>query len=208
MNSRVPSEAPVGVDLITEQKQAVRPLFSPRLKPARQRPEGVDSETLRMRRRGQGIGLALRIAYATGAEDQTGLSLVLPRVDRARRPTVVRRPDPLAVEGHLVRPHRALLEVVQNDQRVVVSLDAERALAPVEHDNLTGRSDDKAGHETATVAKRPGQPSRRRLARQHDPDPNQTINAPRSGANARQARALLSRVPARLNWHGTGGSRT
>ena len=50
-----------------------------------------------------------------------------------------RWPHADAVERDLVRPHGPLVEIAQHDERVVVALDAERALARVEHGDLAGR---------------------------------------------------------------------
>ena len=97
----------VGVDLVAEQEQAVGPLLPTRLQAARERPERVDAEALRVLGRGSVYGA--RSGSPTRHE---------PKIRRACRscsrvwivlggPPVVRRPDALAVE---VRPRRAARE--------------------------------------------------------------------------------------------------
>jgi hypothetical protein len=62
---------------------------------------------------------------------------VVARADDARRSSVVERPDPLAVEPHLVRRHRARLEALDQDQCVVVTFDLERASSVAQDLDLT-----------------------------------------------------------------------
>ena len=95
-------------------------------------PRGCSRAVERVRR-------ALGIADPARAEDEARAALVLPRVDRRRRPAVVGRPRALPVEVHLVGSHGALVEVAQDDERVVVALHAEGSLTRVQDGDLAGR---------------------------------------------------------------------
>ena len=117
----------VRVDLVADQQQPVRPRLDAGPQPPGVRPQGVDAEALVVLIRRQRVRLALRRADPARPEHQPRLVLALTGADHARRMLVVgRRPDLLAVELDLVLDHLALGQVVEHDQRVVMSLDLER----------------------------------------------------------------------------------
>jgi hypothetical protein len=62
---------------------------------------------------------------------------VLTSVDRRRRPGVtLARPHALTVEVNLVWPHTTFSEALEDDECIVMTLDAEGASAGVEHGDL------------------------------------------------------------------------
>ncbi len=78
-------------------------------------------------------------AHATRAEGQLQRGAVRRRADdRRREARLRRRPGAPAVETDLVGRRRAGLQAVQADEREVVALDLERALAMAEHVDLAG----------------------------------------------------------------------
>ena len=78
------------------------------------------------------------IADPARAEHEPHLALLVARVDGRRRPAVVGRPDELAVEPHVVGHDGRRLEIVDEDERVVVTLDRERRRPMAEHLDLAG----------------------------------------------------------------------
>ena len=78
----------------------------------------------------------MRITDPAGAENKTHLPLVVTGPDN-RDGTLIRdRPDRLAVEPHLVRDHRVRSQVVDEDERVVMSLNREGRRAMTENLHL------------------------------------------------------------------------
>ena len=118
----------VGVHLVAEQQQAVRPRLAAGLQPPRERPQRVDLEALGMLARRRACTAAAAARRPGTSRTRAGPGARGSRVwMAARRAAVVGRPDPLAVQVHLVRRHRAGLEIVDHDERVVVALDVEGA---------------------------------------------------------------------------------
>jgi len=123
----------VDVDLVAEQQQAVRPGCRAFLELPGVSPERVDAEPLRMIGRRERVRRALRGTNTARTEDEPSLAFTLAHLDRRRRPPVRRRPRRHAVESNLVRVDRARLEIVDHDERVVVSQHVRRARLVPEH---------------------------------------------------------------------------
>ena len=126
----------VRVHLVAEQQERIGPRGLTVLEPFRIRPECVDLESLLVFGPRQRIGRTLGGPHSTRAEDESCLSLSFARPDHGAGPSVVRRPDELSVQAHVVRRHGSRLELVDEDERVVVALDIERSLAVPEDRHL------------------------------------------------------------------------
>ncbi len=121
----------VGVDLVAEQQQRVRPLLGRGVAhPQRQPAQRVDLAAFGVLVLAQGVRRLVRGGDAAGAEDDPRPRVLGVRAQDARREAAVRlRPDDLAVQRHLVRRRRVGRQPVDVDERVVVALDAEGPLA-------------------------------------------------------------------------------
>jgi hypothetical protein len=74
----------------------------------------------------------LWIASTAGAEDESHLPLAATRVHHWFWPSVVGRPDHLSVKANVVVDQRGRLKIVDEEQRVVMPLDAERLVVVAE----------------------------------------------------------------------------
>ncbi len=129
----------VGIDLVADQKQRVRPGLDAGPQPPRVGPQCVHPVPVRFAAWRQRVGLALRSADATGAEHQPRPVLALAGVDRAGGVLGLgERPHPLSVEVHLVLEHRRLLEVGQRHQRIMVAAHLEGAGSVAQHVDTAG----------------------------------------------------------------------
>ena len=155
MNAIVAGGSFVGVDLVAQQQQPVRPLRGAFLELPGVAPERVDAESVRMIGRRKRVRRALRCTDPAGAEDEPGLTFALAHVDRRRGPSILRRPYLHAVESNVVGIDRARLEILDHDECVVVSEDMERARFVPEHLDDRGAIglDPDGGRRRADVTK-------------------------------------------------------
>ena len=131
----------VGVDLVAEQEHGVGPFDLAPLKLLCVRPECVDPDSLHVlgplhRPSWVGCGSPMRQEPKT----RRALALVVAGVDDRLRASVVGRPDEPAVETDLVRRDGVRGEVVDEQQRVVVTFDRERRRAVAEDLDLARRA--------------------------------------------------------------------
>jgi hypothetical protein len=125
----------VGVDLVAEQQQRVRPLHRVLVgHPLRDRDQRVDLAAVGVLVLAQRVRRIVRGRYAAGPEQDARLRALLAavRADDARWEVALwLRPDRLAVQAHLVARCGIGLQAGAVQQRVVVALDRERPPAAV-----------------------------------------------------------------------------
>ena len=128
----------VGVDLVAEQEQQVRPLPPGQVAhPQREQAQRVDLASAVVVVLAERPRRIVRRGHAAGAERDPQRALGRERAEAARRQVRSRLgPGPRAVEMDLVRVVGPALEALGVEQRVVVPVDAERASARAEHAHL------------------------------------------------------------------------
>ena len=128
----------VGVDLVAEQDERVRPdVEVAAAHVVGQDPQRVDLAAVRVLVLGQRVRRPVRGAHPARAPGDPERRAGVVRADDARRiRREVLRPDARAVEPDLVGDRRRGLEPGDVDERVVVAVDPERRLAAAEHLDL------------------------------------------------------------------------
>ena len=128
----------VGVDLVAQEHDRIRPLDISALEALRVRPQRIGADAKLVVRGRQRVRDLLRVSETTRAEDEACAILASSRADDRGRSRVVGGPGESPVEAHLVGRRGPRIEALYQDECVMVPLDVEGSRAVSEDLDLAG----------------------------------------------------------------------